>query len=112
MADGQAKPNYTGGTGVTIIAVIALMWAVTYPMRWLGLNLGQVRLPPFWLTFLNFVPVSVIAALIVPEVLGSPEWPRRLFASVVGGLIVWRSANLALGILGGFAAYWMVRALG
>lgn len=97
---------------MTIAAVIVLMWAATYPARWLGLNLGRVRLPPFWLAFLRFVPVSVIAALIVPEVLGSPEWPRRLFASVVGGLIVWRSGHLALGILGGFAAYWAVRVLG
>ena len=97
---------------MSVAAVIMLMWAVTYPARWLGLNLGRVRLPPFWLAFLGFVPVSVIAALIVPEVLGSPEWPRRLFACAVGGLIVWRSGNLALGILGGFAAYWAVRALG
>ncbi len=97
---------------MSVAAVIALMWAVTYPPRWLGLNLGRVRLPPFWLAFLRFVPVSVIAALIVPEVLGSPEWPRRLVAGVVGGLIVWRSGHLALGILCGFAAYWVVRVLG
>ncbi len=96
---------------MSIAAMIVLMWAVTYPMRWLGLNLGRMKLPPFWLAFLNFVPVSVIAALIVPEVLGSPEWPRRLLASVVGALVVWRSGNLALGILSGFAAYWAVRAL-
>ncbi|AIZ45108.1 branched-chain amino acid transport [Deinococcus radiopugnans] len=96
---------------MTVTAVIVLMWAVTYPARWLGLNLGRVRLPPFWLAFLQFVPVSVIAALIVPEVLGSPEWPRRLLASVVGGVIVWRSGHLALGILGGFAAYWAARSL-
>ncbi len=96
---------------MSVAAVIALMWAVTYPARWLGLNLGRVHLPPFWLAFLGFVPISVIAALIVPEVLGSPEWPLRLVASAVGGLIVWRSGHLALGILGGFVAYWVVRAL-
>lgn len=97
---------------MSVAAVIALMWAVTYPPRWLGLNLGRVQLPPFWLAFLRFVPVSVFAALIVPDVLGSPEWPRRLVAALVGAVLIWRTRSLALGILGGFATYWAVRALG
>ena len=37
-------------------------------------------------------------------------------ASVVGALVagalLWRTRNLALGILGGFAAYWLARVLG
>ncbi|MFC4639768.1 AzlD domain-containing protein [Deinococcus hohokamensis] len=92
--------------------VIALMWAVTYPARWLGLSLGRLKLPPFWQAFLEYVPVSVFAALVVPDVLGSAEWPRRLVACVVGGVLMWRTRQLALGLLGGFAAYWMARALG
>ncbi|WP_104991878.1 AzlD domain-containing protein [Deinococcus sp. NW-56] len=94
------------------LLVIALMWLVTYPARLLGLSLGGLRLPPFWLAFLRFVPVSVFAALIVPDVLGSPEWPRRLPAALVGALLLWRTRHLALGILGGFAAYWLVRVAG
>lgn len=94
------------------LLVIGLMWAVTYPVRWLGLRLGGAKLPPFWLAFLQFVPVSVFAALVVPEVLGSPEWPRRLVGCVVGAALMWRSRNLALGILGGFAAYWLARLAG
>ncbi|MFT2720219.1 AzlD domain-containing protein [Deinococcus sp. A31D244] len=92
--------------------VIGLMWAVTYPARLLGLSLGRLNLPPFWLAFLRFVPVSVFAALVVPDVLGSPEWPRRIVAALAGGLLMWRSRNLALGILGGFAAYWAARLAG
>lgn len=92
--------------------VILLMWAVTYPVRLLGLSLGRLDLPPFWLAFLKFVPVSVFAALVMPDVLGSPEWPRRLVAAGVGGALMWRTRNLALGILGGFAAYWAARLLG
>ncbi|WP_291429563.1 AzlD domain-containing protein [Deinococcus sp.] len=92
--------------------VIGLMWAVTYPARLLGLSLGRLNLPPFWLAFLRFVPVSVFAALVVPDVLGSPEWPRRIVAALSGGLLMWRSRNLALGILGGFAAYWAARLAG
>ncbi|GGR49617.1 hypothetical protein GCM10008959_08640 [Deinococcus seoulensis] len=92
--------------------VIGLMWAVTYPARLLGLSLGRLNLPPFWQAFLRFVPVSVFAALVVPDVLGSPEWARRLVGAAVGGALLWRTRNLALGILGGFAAYWAARLAG
>lgn len=97
---------------MSILLVLLLMWAVTYPMRLLGLSLGRVRLPPFWLNFLKFVPVSVFAALVVPDVLGSPEWARRVVGAIAGGLLMWRTRNLALGILGGFAAYWLARLAG
>ena len=54
----------------------------------------------------------MFAALVVPDVLGSPEWPRRIVGALAGGLLMWRSRNLALGILGGFAAYWAARLAG
>ncbi|GGK12216.1 hypothetical protein GCM10008955_01810 [Deinococcus malanensis] len=92
--------------------IILMMWAVTYPARLLGLSLGRLHLPPFWLAFLQFVPVSVFAALVVPDVLGSPEWARRLVACVVGGALMWRTRHLGMGLLGGFAAYWAARTLG
>ncbi|THF88648.1 AzlD domain-containing protein [Deinococcus sp. KSM4-11] len=94
------------------LLVIVAMWVVTYPVRWLGLRLGGTRLPPFWLAFLRFVPVSVFAALVVPELLGTPEWPRRVVGALVGAALMWRTRNLALGILGGFAAYWVARLAG
>ncbi|PTA67257.1 AzlD domain-containing protein [Deinococcus arcticus] len=93
-------------------AVIGLMWAVTYPPRLLGLMLGRVQLPPFWQAFLRFVPVSVFAALIVPEVLGSPEWARRLVGVGTAGLLYARGVALAPGLLAGFAAYWAARLAG
>ncbi|ABF46248.1 branched-chain amino acid transport [Deinococcus geothermalis DSM 11300] len=97
---------------MSALPVILLMWGVTYPVRLLGLSLGRLQLPPFWLAFLRFVPVSVFAALIVPDVLGSPEWPRRLVGCAVGMGLMWRSRNLALGIMGGLAAYWVARLAG
>ena len=97
---------------MSTLLIIGLMWAVTYPMRWLGLGLGGLHLPPFWLAFLRFVPISVFAALVVPDVLGSPEWARRLIACAVGGGLMWRTRSLGLGILGGFAAYWAARLAG
>ncbi len=97
---------------MSVLLVILLMWAVTYPVRLLGLNLGRLQLPPFWLAFLKYVPVSVFAALVVPDIVTSPEWPRRMIAAVVGGLLMWRTRQLALGILVGFAAYWLARVAG
>ncbi|WP_272975933.1 AzlD domain-containing protein [Deinococcus geothermalis] len=97
---------------MSALPVILLMWGVTYPVRLLGLSLGRLQLPPFWLAFLRFVPISVFAALIVPDVLGSPEWLRRLVGCTLGMGLMWRSRNLALGIMGGFAAYWVARLAG
>lgn len=97
---------------MTAVLTILAMWAVTFAARYAGLSLSSVQLSPFWLAFLRFVPVSVFSALIAPDLLGSSEWPRRVVGAVVAALLLWRSRNLALGILGGFAAYWAARALG
>lgn len=93
------------------LLTIGLMWLVTYLPRLLGLHLGHLRLPPFWQAFLAYIPVSVFAALTLPDVLGSSEWPQRLVGCAAGGLIIWRTRQLAAGILGGFAVYWAVRLL-
>lgn len=60
-------------TDTAIWLTLLGMWAVTYPARWLGLNLGHLKLPPFWQAFLWYVPVSIFAALIVPDVLNAPD---------------------------------------
>ncbi|MGI8747132.1 MAG: AzlD domain-containing protein [Deinococcus sp.] len=97
---------------MTTLLTLLGMWAVTLGPRYLGLSLGGVRLPPFWLAFLRFVPISVFAALVVPDVAGSPDPLRRALACLLAALLIWRTRQLALGILGGFAGYWMVRWLG
>lgn len=88
------------------------MWAVTFVSRYLGLSLGGVRLPPFWLAFLRFVPISVFAALVVPDIASAPDALRRAVAALLCALLIWRTRQLALGILGGFAGYWLLRWLG
>lgn len=97
---------------MNVVLILLLMWAVTYPVRLLGLSLGNVQLPPFWLNFLKFVPVSVFAALVVPDVIGSSEWARRIPAALIATLLIWRTRNLGAGIVGGFAAYWLARLAG
>ncbi|GGJ72905.1 AzlD domain-containing protein [Deinococcus aquiradiocola] len=97
---------------MNVLLTMLGMWAVTFASRYLGLSLGGVRLPPFWLAFLRFVPVSVFAALVVPDVANAADAPRRAVAALVAGLLMWRSRQLALGILGGFGTYWLLRWLG
>ena len=85
------------------------MWAVTFAARYLGLSLGTLKLPPFWLAFLRFVPISVFAALVVPDIAHAPDVLRRTLAAALAALLMWRTRQLALGILGGFAGYWLLR---
>lgn len=88
------------------------MWGVTLASRLLGLSLGGLRLPPFWLAFLRYVPISVFAALVVPDVVSAPDALRRAAAALLCAVLIWRTRQLALGILGGFAGYWLLRWLG
>jgi len=97
---------------VNALLTILGMWAVTLASRFLGLSLGGLRLPPFWLAFLRFVPISVFAALVVPDVANAPDVLRRTLAALLCALLIWRTRQLALGILGGFAGYWALRWLG
>ena len=73
------------------------MWAVTYAARLAGLSLGGVRLSPFWLAFLRFVPISVFAALIVPDIAGSSDWPQKLLACAVAAVLVLENRSAGLG---------------
>lgn len=97
---------------MNVLLTILGMWAVTLASRFLGLSLGGLRLPPFWLAFLRFVPISVFAALVVPDVANAPDALRRTLAALLCALLIWRTRQLALGILGGFAGYWALRWLG
>ena len=85
------------------------MVAVTFGSRLAGL-LVRMRLPPFWLRFLHFVPISVFAALVTPSLQGSRgEGGVRLAAAALAGLAAWRTRQLALAIAVGMAAFWLLR---
>lgn len=87
------------------------MAAATYGPRLLGLSLARLTLPPFWGRFLNFVPVAVFAALVVPALPRGEETPVRLVAALLATLVFWRVRSLWLGLLVGMAAFWALRAL-
>ena len=87
------------------------MVAVTFGSRLAGLTM-RMRLPPFWLRFLHFVPIAVFAALVTPSLQGSRgEGGIRVAAAVLAGVVAGRTRQLALAIAVGMAAFWLLRLL-
>ena len=85
------------------------MLAVTFGSRLAGL-LVRLRLPPFWLRFLHFVPIAVFAALVTPSLQGSRgEGGIRVAAAALAGIAAWRTRQLAVAIAVGMAAFWLLR---
>lgn len=66
-------------------ATILLMAVVTYIPRFAGFLLLGRTVPPFWVRFLRFVPISVFAVLIVPALPGTGSLSARLGAGAVAG---------------------------
>ncbi|HEX7003737.1 MAG TPA: AzlD domain-containing protein [Trueperaceae bacterium] len=96
---------------MTSTFTILLMALVTYLPRLAGFMLAGSRVPPFWLRFLRFVPISVFAVLIVPALPGAGGLGARAAAAAVAGLLMWRRRSLALGLLGGLATFYLLRML-
>ncbi len=96
---------------MTFWAACIGMLAVTFGSRLVGLTL-QMRLPPFWLRFLHFVPIAVFAALVTPSLQGSRgEGGIRVAAAALGAVVAWRTRQLAFAIAAGLAAFWLLRLL-
>jgi branched-subunit amino acid transport protein len=94
---------------VTFWATCAGMVAVTFGSRLAGLTLHR-ELPPFWLRFLNFVPIAVFAALVATSLTGSRgEGGIRIAAAVLAAFAAWRTRQLAVAIAVGMAAFWLLR---
>ena len=85
------------------------MVAVTFGSRLAGL-LVRMRLPPFWLRFLHFVPIAVFAALVTPSLEGSRgEGGIRVTAAALAAVVAWRTRNLAVTVAVGLATFWLLR---
>jgi branched-subunit amino acid transport protein len=88
---------------------ILLMALATFLPRLAGFSLAGRQVPRFWLRFLRFVPISVFAVLIVPSLPGAGGLFPRLVAAAVAVLLMWRLRNLAVGLIGGLVAFWLLR---
>ena len=94
---------------MTFWLTCAGMCAVTFGSRFAGLTM-QMRLPPFWMRFLHFVPIAVFAALVTPSLQGPRgEGEIRTLAAVLAAAVAWRSRNLGLAIAAGMATFWLLR---
>ena len=88
---------------------VAGMFAVTFGSRLIGLCL-RAPLPQFWMRFLRFVPVSVFAALVAPNLAGDRgEWLVRYLAAGTAAFVAWKSKQLWAAILSGMVLFWVLR---
>lgn len=81
------------------------------------LGLGQVEMPALALRTLRFVPIAVLTAIIVPQLLlpggtielslHNPRW----IAGLLAALIAWRTRNVFLTIMVGMLALWGLQAV-
>ena len=91
------------------------MAAVTFFTRYAMIAALGRDLPPSVGRWLRYVPVAVLAALVAPAALapaGRLELGPRTWATAVGALVAWRTRSVLWTILGGIAAFWLLRALG
>lgn len=91
------------------------MALVTYFTRYTMIAALGREMPALVRRWLRYVPPAVLAALVVPAALapegrleiGLPAW-----AVLAGAVFAWRTRSVLWTILGGMAAFWLLRLLG
>lgn len=99
--------------------LIAGMGLITFGLRAGSLLLGE-RLPmtPALRSFLRFVPVAVLSAMIALELFfvdgalnPSPLANPRLLGGLIAVVIAWQTRRMIPTILLGMAAFWILQAI-
>jgi branched-subunit amino acid transport protein len=96
------------------ILLVLGMGIVTYMPRWIPLILLSRRPLPEWLRqWLDFIPVAVLSALIMPAVVTSGD-PRHLdvlqpalLVSIPVCIFAWKTRSLAGTVIIGMALFWI-----
>ncbi|HLZ71974.1 MAG TPA: AzlD domain-containing protein [Dehalococcoidia bacterium] len=97
---------------MSAIWIILTMAVAVYALRLSGFLLASGSLARGGENVLQFVPVATLSALIVSGLAARPaEGTPRLLALLAGALAARRSGAALLCILGGMAAYWLLRLL-
>ena len=100
---------------MTIWLTILGMALATYATRAVALLALRGELAPWLRRWLDYVPVAVFTALVLPPLLLTSSEPPALTigpalpAGIVGALVAWRSGNVLLTIGAGLAAFWALR---
>jgi branched-subunit amino acid transport protein len=101
---------------MSALVIVVIAGALTYATRLSFIAAhGRLQLPPWFTRALTFVPVAVLSAIILPElvahdgtvVVSLANW--RLLAGVAAMLISWRTKNVWLTIAAGMAALWALQ---
>src|SRR5579863_2214466 len=100
---------------MTLWLMLFVIGAVTYAIRLscIGL-LGQRDMPALLLKALRFVPITVLPAIITPELflrnntlvlsIQNPRW----MAGILAAIVAWRTRNVLLTIAVGMIALWVL----
>jgi branched-subunit amino acid transport protein len=103
---------------MTLWLMLLVIGAITYAIRLscIGL-LGQKEMPALLLKALRFVPITVLPAIILPELflrnntlalsLQNPRW----IAGILAAIVAWRTRNVLLTIAVGMVVLWVLEFL-
>ncbi len=59
--------------------------------------------------FLHFVPIAIFSALIVPSVLREPDLlTSKAIGLAIAGILIWRTRQFGIGVVVGFAVFWLM----
>ena len=95
--------------------MMLVIGSVTYAIRLscIGL-LGQREMPALLLKALRFVPITVLPAIILPQLflrnntlalsIQNPRW----MAGILAAIVAWRTRNVLLTIAAGMVALWVL----
>ncbi|HEY1014671.1 MAG TPA: AzlD domain-containing protein [Herpetosiphonaceae bacterium] len=101
---------------MSLLLTLVAIGLITFGQRFAFIALQGRWAPPDWLTrALRFVPVAVLSAIIVPDLVLrdnaldlSPTNPR-LICGLVAGLVAWRTKNVLLTIGAGLAVFFAMQ---
>jgi len=103
---------------MTLWLMLLIIGLITYAIRLscIGL-LGQKEMPALLLKALRFVPITVLPAIILPQLflrnntlvlsVQNPRW----IAGILAAIVAWRTRNVLLTILVGMVALWVLQFL-
>jgi branched-subunit amino acid transport protein len=101
---------------VSIWVVMIVVGALTFLTRLSFIALaGRWDAPPLFRSALRFVPVAILTAIVVPELVmhtGTLDLSLtnpRLLAGLLAIFIAWRTKNTVLTIVIGMTAFWVLQ---
>lgn len=105
-------------TELSLWLTVLGMGLVTYLTRLVPiLALGRLRLPHGIYRAMRYIPVAVLAAIVLPELLVRDGVPAltltnsRLWAGLAAAVVAWRYHRILLTVAVGMAILWILEAL-